>query len=117
VHDVVRVSFARTFIVLVISFLVILCLVTILGVVAVIIRISSRGNWCGILRSDSSSWCGRGSWWRHLHCWRGRQSSRKSQLSIRVNFQDRSIFCLNEEVRVLRFLLSLDRRGSCAPNG
>jgi hypothetical protein len=41
----VRVSLARTFIVGVISFLVvILCRVTILGVAAGIIRISSRGN-------------------------------------------------------------------------
>jgi hypothetical protein len=120
VHDAVRVSLARTIIVEVISFLiVILCLVTVLGVVAGIIRISSRGNWCGIHRSDMSSWYGRGSWWRHLHCWRGRQSSRRSQLSIRVNFQDHCILCLNEVVGVLRFLLYwLDRGGgSCAPKG
>jgi hypothetical protein len=52
VHDAVQVSLARTIIVVVISFLiVILCLVTILGVAAGIIRISSRGNWCRILRS------------------------------------------------------------------
>jgi hypothetical protein len=56
VHDAVQVSLARTIIVVVISFLiVILCLVTILGVAAGIIRISSRGNWCRILRSDRSS--------------------------------------------------------------
>jgi hypothetical protein len=112
VHDAIQVSLTRTFIVVVISFLiVIICLVTTLGVVAGIFRISSHGNWRGILRSDRSSWCGRGSWRRHLHCWRGRQSSRRSQLSIRVNFQDRFIFCLNEEVRVLWFLLRLDGRG------
>jgi hypothetical protein len=107
VHGAVRVSLARTIIVQIISFLiVILCLVTILGVVTGIIRISSRGNWCGIHRSGSGSWC------QHLHCWRGRQSPRRSQLSIRVNFQDHSILCLNEVVGVLRFLLHrLDKRG------
>jgi hypothetical protein len=113
VHGAVRVSLARTIIVEVISLLIVIIgLFTILGIVTGIIRISFGSNWCGIHMSDSSSWCGRGSWWRHLHCWRGRQSSRRSQLSIRVNFQDRSILCLNEELRVLRLLLlRLDRRG------
>jgi hypothetical protein len=107
VHGAVRFSLARTIIIEVIFFLiVILCLVTIPGVVAGIIRISSRGSWCGNNWSDRSSWRG------HLHYWRGRQSSRRSQLSIRINFQDRSILCLNEVVGVLRFLLHrLDKRG------
>jgi hypothetical protein len=73
VHGAVRVSLARTIIVEVISFLiVILCLVTILGVITGIIRVSSRGSWCGNNRSDRSSWCSRGSWWQRLLCWRGR---------------------------------------------
>jgi hypothetical protein len=107
VHGAVWFSLTRTIIVEVISFLiVILCLVTILSVVAGIIWISSRGSWCG------NNWSDRSSWWWHLHCWRGRQSSQRFQLSIRVNFQDRSILCLNEVVGVLRFLLHrLDRRG------
>jgi hypothetical protein len=107
VHGAVQFSLVKTIIVEAISFFIIIFrLVTILHVVIGIIRVSSRGNWCGIRRS------GRGSWWRYLHCWRGRQSPRRSQHSIRVNFQDCSIFCLNEKVGVLRFLLHrLDRRG------
>jgi hypothetical protein len=96
----------RTIIVEVISFfIVILCLVTILRVVAGIIRISSRSNWCG------NNWSNRSSWWWHLRYWRGRQSSRRSQFSIRVNFQDCSTLYL-DVVGVLLFLLRrLDRRG------
>jgi hypothetical protein len=107
VHGAVWFSLARTIIVEVISFLtVILYLVTILRVVTRIIRISSRGSWCG------NNWSDRSSWWRHLHCWRGRQSSRRSQLSIRVNFQDLSTVYLDKVVGVLWFLLHrLDRRG------
>jgi hypothetical protein len=107
VHGAVRFSLARTIIVEIISFLiVILCLVTVLRVVTGIIRISSRDSWCG------NKWSDRSSWWRHLHCWRGRQSSWRSQLSIRVDFQDLSTLYLDEVVGVLWFLLlRLDRRG------
>jgi hypothetical protein len=107
VHGAVRFSLARTIIVEIISFfIVIFCFVTILSVVAGIIRVSSRDSWCG------NNWSDRGSWWRHLHCWRGRQSPWRSQLSITVNFQDRSTLYFDEVVGVLLFLLHrLDRRG------
>jgi hypothetical protein len=106
VHGAKRFSLVRTIIVEVISFfIVIFCLVTILRVITGIIQVSSRGNWCG------NNWSVMSSWWRHLHCWRGRQSSRRSQLSIRVNFQDRSTLYLDEVVGVLLFLIHrLDRR-------
>jgi hypothetical protein len=107
VHGAERFSLTRTIIVEVISFfIVIFCLVTILRVLTGIIRVSSRSQWCW------NNWSGRSSWWRHLHCWRGRQSPWRSQLSIRVNFQDCSTLYLDEVVGVLLFLLHrLDRRG------
>jgi hypothetical protein len=62
VHGAVWFSLARIIIVEAISFFIIIFrLVTILHVVVGIIRVSSRGNWCGIRRSGR---CDRGSWWR-----------------------------------------------------
>jgi hypothetical protein len=90
----------RTIIVEVISFfIVIFCLTTILRVVTRVIRVSSRGSWCG------NNWSDRSSWWQHLHCRWGRQSPRRPQLSIRVNFQHHSILYLDEVVGIRLLLL------------
>jgi hypothetical protein len=100
VHGAVWFSLARSIVVKVISFLiVILCVVTILGVVVGIIRISSRGSWCG------NNWSDRSSWWRHLHCCAGKAELAEIPTLHQSKLSGSFHLCLNKVVGVPRFLL------------
>jgi hypothetical protein len=59
VHGAERFSLARTFIVeVILFFIVIFCLVTILRVITGVIQVSSRGSWCGHNWSGGTSTAG-----------------------------------------------------------